>query len=117
MSNQTKTPAENSLTLQQLQHMIQEMFGHKDQQRGIDGTFMWFMEEVGELAGALRSRNLTTAENQENLQGEFADVLAWLVTLANLSGIDLAQAVQTKYMTGCPRCGEDVCQCRLSKKP
>ncbi len=91
--------------------MIQEMFGHKDQQRGIDGTYMWFMEEVGELAGALRGGN------RQELQGEFADVLAWLVTLANLSGIDLTEAVRNKYVTGCPRCGENICTCQLSAKP
>lgn len=97
--------------------MIQEMFGHKDQKRGIDGTYMWFMEEVGELAGALRAFDGADPQKREELQGEFADVLAWLVTLANLSGIDLTQAVRKKYITGCPRCGKDVCQCQLSKKP
>lgn len=91
--------------------MIQDMFGHKDQQRGIDGTYMWFMEEVGELAGALRGGN------GQELQGEFADVLAWLVTLANLSGVDLTEAIRSKYITGCPRCGENICTCQLSAKP
>ncbi len=110
MSKQPPSTPE-PLNLQELQQMIQEMFGHKDQQRGIDGTYMWFMEEVGELAGALRSGN------KQELQGEFADVLAWLVTLANLSGIDLAEAVRKKYITGCPRCGQNVCSCQLSAKP
>ncbi|NMC20734.1 MAG: nucleotide pyrophosphohydrolase, partial [Thermogutta sp.] len=31
------------------------MYYRKDVARGIDGTFMWLMEEVGELAAALRS--------------------------------------------------------------
>ncbi len=111
MPDQHSPSGSSPLNLHQLQQMIQEMFGHKDQQRGIDGTYMWFMEEVGELAGALRSRN------KQELEGEFADVLAWLVTLANLSGIDLTEAVRKKYITGCPRCGEDVCTCQLSAKP
>jgi NTP pyrophosphatase (non-canonical NTP hydrolase) len=104
----TSPPA---LSVRELQQMIQQMFGHKDQQRGIDGTFMWFMEEVGELAGALRARDT------EQLQGEFADVLAWLVTLANLTGIDLQEAISTKYCLGCPRCHEQVCRCQMSAKP
>ncbi|MCA8987385.1 MAG: nucleotide pyrophosphohydrolase [Planctomycetaceae bacterium] len=108
------TPAESSaepLTLSSLQKMIAEMFGHKDAKRGVEGTFMWFMEEVGELAGALR------AESQAELEGEFADVLAWLVTLANLRQVDLAAAIERKYCRGCPRCRQDVCQCHLSAKP
>jgi len=111
MPTQQTPSTSEPLSLQDLQQMIQEMFGHKDQQRGIDGTYMWFMEEVGELASALR------CGKKQELQGEFADVLAWLVTLANLSGIDLTKAVRKKYITGCPRCGENICTCQLSAKP
>lgn len=95
--------------------MIQSMFGHKDQQRGVEGTYMWFMEEVGELAGALRSHQ--HGDQREALEGEFADVLAWLVTLANLTEIDLEAAIRKKYCLGCPRCQQQVCQCHLSAKP
>ena len=51
---------------------------------------MWFIEEVGELATALAS------EDHENKEEEFADVLAWLCTLANISDVDLEKAC-TKY--------------------
>jgi NTP pyrophosphatase (non-canonical NTP hydrolase) len=34
----------------------------------------------------------------ENLAEEFADVLAWLATLANITGIDLTQAIHDKYI-------------------
>jgi len=51
---------------------------------------MWFMEEVGELATALRDG---TAEERSQ---EFADVLAWLVTLANVVNVNLEAAVQAK---------------------
>lgn len=109
MANDNSGPA--PLTVGELQRRIHSMFGHKDQQRGIDGTFMWFMEEVGELAGALRARN------QAELEGEFADVLAWLVTLANLTGIDLEAAIARKYCLGCPRCEQQICECKLTAKP
>ncbi len=111
MTDNAPTESSQDLTVRNLQQMIQAMFGHKDTQRGIDGTFMWFMEEVGELSAALRSRN------PEELKGEFADVLAWLVTLANLTGIDLENAVAEKYCRGCPRCHAVICECHLSKKP
>ena len=67
--------------------------------RGIDGTFMWLVEEIGELAAALREG--TREEQME----EFADVLAWLTTIANVAGVDLTQAVSRKYGSGCPGCG------------
>jgi NTP pyrophosphatase (non-canonical NTP hydrolase) len=72
---------------------------------------MWLMEEVGELAAALREG---TADEQS---AEFADVLAWLTTIANVVGVDLTQAVRRKYGTGCPGCGQFVCTCDSSGKP
>jgi NTP pyrophosphatase (non-canonical NTP hydrolase) len=72
---------------------------------------MWFMEEVGELSGALRGGSA------EELSLEFADVLAWLTTLANLAGVDLERAVQRKYGSGCPGCGRQPCVCARAEKP
>ena len=57
---------------------------------------MWFMQEVGELATALRSGD------REEQMLEFADVLAWLATLANIAGVDLDEAMRIKYGAGCP---------------
>lgn len=102
----------NGISLSQFQSLIRTMFYEKDQSRGIEGTFMWFMEEVGELSSALRENN-----NPENLAEEFADVLAWLATMANVAGVDLAQAVTQKYVQGCPRCHQPICTCDLSRKP
>jgi NTP pyrophosphatase (non-canonical NTP hydrolase) len=99
------------MTLGQLQERIRSLYGAKDGRRGVEGTFMWFMEEVGELSAALRE-----APNP-NLALEFADVLAWLATLANLAGVDLEAAVQAKYGGGCPGCGATPCHCDLAEKP
>ena len=100
------------MTLSQFQRLIRDTFGAKDSRRGIDGTFMWFMEEVGELAAALRGR-----EETEVTAAEFADVLAWLATLANAAGVDLEEAVRSKYGTGCPGCGRVPCICGAEQKP
>ncbi|MBL8793263.1 MAG: nucleotide pyrophosphohydrolase [Planctomycetia bacterium] len=100
-----------ALSLVQLQALIQSTFGDKDRQRGIEGTFMWFMEEVGELSAALRSGT------PQERAAEFADVLAWLATLANVAGVDLETALQAKYGTGCPGCGKVPCACAPSEKP
>ena len=105
------TNPRRSLTLAELQALIETMYSSKDAARGIDGTFMWLIEEVGELAAALREGN------REEQAAEFADVLAWLATIANVAGIDLQQAVLDKYGGGCPGCGQMVCRCDLSEKP
>jgi NTP pyrophosphatase (non-canonical NTP hydrolase) len=100
-----------TLSLPQLQRMIRDTFGEKDHRRGVEGTFMWFMEEVGELAAALRGGN--PKEQAE----EFADVLAWLATMANIVGVDLDAAVQEKYGNGCPGCRQSPCACDQAEKP
>ncbi len=93
------------------QQLIRQMYLEKDVARGIDGTFMWLIEEIGELAAALRDG--TDRERAE----EFADVLAWLTTIANVAGVDLTEAVVSKYGSGCPGCGRYVCSCPDAGKP
>ncbi len=100
------------LTLSELQHLIREMYGAKDAARGVEGTFMWLMEEVGELAAALRD-----GSSHHDLAMEFADVLAWLVTIANVAGVDLDAAIREKYGAGCPGCGKYQCTCSPAEKP
>ena len=99
------------LTIGALQRQIRALYGAKDAARGDAATFLWLAEEFGELATALRSG--TT----EELALEMADVLAWLVTLANLRGIDLEAAVVRKYGKACPGCGDVPCSCDLAEKP
>jgi NTP pyrophosphatase (non-canonical NTP hydrolase) len=99
------------VSLADLQRLIRQMYFEKDAARGVEGTFMWFMAEVGELAEALRN-----GTHEERL-GEFADVLAWLTTMANVVGVDLSEAVSRKYGRGCPGCGQFVCSCASAGKP
>ncbi len=99
------------MTLRELQSLIETMYSRKDEARGVEGTFMWLMEEVGELATALREGT------KEELAAEFADVLAWLATIANVARVDLGQAVRDKYGEGCPGCGQMVCACGAEEKP
>ena len=99
------------MTLDDLQQLIDQMYSRKDEARGVEGTFMWLMEEVGELAAALRE------SSKEEQAKEFADVLAWLATIANVAGINLTEAMQLKYGSGCPGCGRMVCECSDAEKP
>ena len=106
-----RNPQPPSITLAEFQQLIRQMYLKKDVARGIDGTFMWLVEEIGELAAALRDG---TSQQQA---AEFADVLAWLTTIANVSGVDLTEAVVQKYGSGCPGCGHLVCICPDAGKP
>jgi NTP pyrophosphatase (non-canonical NTP hydrolase) len=76
--------------IREFQQLISRKYEKRDRQRGVSRTFLWFIEEVGELATALAS------EDHENTQEEFADVFAWLCTLANICDIDLEDAC-SKY--------------------
>lgn len=111
MDSESGTNRSASVALDDFQQLIKKMYFEKDQARGVDGTFMWLMEEVGELAAALREGS--HADKME----EFADVLAWLATIANVAGVDLSAAVENKYGTGCPGCSQLVCQCPDEGKP
>ncbi len=89
----------------EFQKMIERLYLSKDSARGLGKSFMWFAEEVGELAEALRGGG------KKELESEFADVLAWLSTLASMEGVDLERAAG-KYARGCPVCKETPCACR-----
>ena len=94
MSEQT----ESALTVASFQQHIAERYAKVDRDRGWAKTFPYFIEEVGELATAL-AREAKTPEDRENLEEEFADVMAWLCTLANITDVDLSAAVARKYLT------------------
>jgi len=97
------------VTIGEFQKLMHDLYYEHDSKRGMGGTFMWFMEEVGELSTALREGS------KEEIEGEFADAFAWLTTLANLADIDAEQAVAKKYGTGCPCCNTSPCSC--AQKP
>ena len=87
-----------------LQSTLRATYVDRDAARGRDATFRWLVEEVGELARALRTGD------RENLVHEFGDVLAWLSSVATLEGVDLEEAA-APYGAGCPRCGALPCRC------
>jgi NTP pyrophosphatase (non-canonical NTP hydrolase) len=87
-----------------LQDTIERTYLERDAARGLDGTFRWFVEEVGELARSLRIK-----DRDQSLH-ELGDVLAWLLSVANLAGLSLEEAA-ARYANGCPRCGQIPCAC------
>jgi NTP pyrophosphatase (non-canonical NTP hydrolase) len=88
-----------TMLIADFQQLIRTRYEPTDAARGTPGTFLWFVEEVGELAQALAERERGDG-NQANLESEFADVLAWLTTLANINDVDLTRAISAKYIEG-----------------
>ncbi len=77
--------------IREAQELIRDAYYRRDSKRGLYATFTWLVEEVGELADALLS------ERMESIEEELADVLAWLLSVANLVGVDLEEAFKKKY--------------------
>ena len=92
------------MNLDDFQLLIDVTFGERDRARGVPSSVAWLAEEVGELAQAVRKGS------HEQQVHEFADVLAWLASLANQLGVNLSEASQ-RYANGCPRCSSIPCTC------
>jgi len=78
------------MEISEFQQLIAKEYVKRDRERGTPATFMWFIEEVGELATALANND------QKNKEEEFADVFAWLCTLANINDVNIEKAI-SKY--------------------
>lgn len=92
------------MDLQDFQARMRTLYGERDRERGLARTFAWFTEECGELSRAL------FRGDDEDRRREVGDVLAWLASLADQAGVDLAAAAE-RYADGCPRCGATPCRC------
>lgn len=92
------------MQLGEFQELIRRTYFVRDKARGVDKTFLWFVEEVGELAERVREGT------KEQMEEEVADVLAWLTTVAELKGISLEKAID-RYRNGCPACRSIPCKC------
>ena len=91
--------------IHEFQNMMRRIYFHRDSERGTVGTFNWLVEEVDELREALKEGDKKAIEN------EFADIFAWLASLANVVNIDLEKAAISKYDNRCPKCGLIPCEC------
>jgi NTP pyrophosphatase (non-canonical NTP hydrolase) len=92
------------MELREIQALMRDTYGTGDEARGVDATFRWLTEEVGELARAIR-----TGDDAER-RLELSDVVAWVASLANLLDVDL-EAAMSRYADGCPKCHARPCAC------
>ena len=88
-TNTNHIKVRSAMKISEFQQLIEDIYLDRDSQRGIDRNFVWFTEEVGELAREIRQE----PRNKERLFEEFANVFAWLSTLASLLDIDLDKTV------------------------
>jgi NTP pyrophosphatase (non-canonical NTP hydrolase) len=94
------------MDIREFQEMMKRLYFHRDSARGVAGTYEWLADEVKELGEAMN------ATDKAELRKEFADVIAWLASLANVTGIDLEAAAVEKYDNKCPKCGRLPCECK-----
>ncbi len=93
------------MEISEFQKLVRELYESRDRKRGLEKTTLWLVEEIGELAEAVRKGNVKLARE------EIADVIAWTVSVANLMGIDVEEALKEKYPGKCPRCNSYPCRC------
>jgi NTP pyrophosphatase (non-canonical NTP hydrolase) len=90
----------------EFQEMMRRLYFKRDSERGVNETYNWLVDEVAELGEELKK-----GTDKEATEKEFADVIAWLASLANIMGIDLEKTAINKYNYKCPKCQQSPCQC------
>ena len=72
--------------LRELQRVALGIYGRLEADRAL----VWTVEELGELAQAMRRQ-----EGRARLQEELGQLTAWMLCLANILDLDLAAAVES----------------------
>jgi NTP pyrophosphatase (non-canonical NTP hydrolase) len=96
-----------NMHIHEFQEMMRNIYFSRDSERGTRGTYDWLVDEVRELGEALE------ANDKKALEDEFADVVAWLASLANVVKVDLEKATLNKYSNKCPKCQRSPCRCTI----
>jgi NTP pyrophosphatase (non-canonical NTP hydrolase) len=73
-------------SLRNLQHAALDIYGRLEPDRAL----VWTVEELGELAQAVRR-----GEGRPRLEEELGQLTAWMLCLANILDVDLADAVES----------------------
>lgn len=96
------------MKISDFQTLIKNIYYSRDVKRGINGTFIWLVEELGELARTIKDQEIDKKKASE----EIADVIAWVNSLANLLDINVEEALFDKYPNKCRKCNSLPCRCR-----
>ncbi|MFQ6137277.1 MAG: MazG nucleotide pyrophosphohydrolase domain-containing protein [Candidatus Hydrothermarchaeales archaeon] len=93
------------MEVREFQDLMRKLYYERDLSRGREKTLLWLLEEVGELSEGIRKGDDNAIEE------EIADVIAWTVSLANLYGIDVEGVISEKYPDRCRYCNQMPCAC------
>ena len=96
------------MKISDFQILIKNIYYSRDVDRGINGTFIWLVEELGELARTIKDQEIDKKRASE----EIADVIAWVNSLANLLDINIESALFNKYPNKCGKCNSNPCTCK-----
>lgn len=91
----------------EFQQLMKDLYYERDLKRGKDKTMLWVVEEIGELAEAVKD------DDRPTVAEELADVIAWVTSIANLYNLNLEEILSTKYPGYCPRCENKPCECEM----
>jgi len=95
------------MKISDFQNLLKDLYLQKDLNRGVKSTFIWLIEEIGELATLLNSVDVDKKEVSE----EIADIIAWTISIANILDIDVEKALADKYPNKCKKCSSSPCRC------
>ena len=95
------------MRMSEFQALLKKLYLHKDLNRGIKSTYIWLIEEVGELATLINAKELDKLKISE----ELADIIAWTISVANILNIDIEGAIINKYPNKCKKCNYSPCNC------
>ena len=95
------------MRISEFQALLKKLNIRKDLNRGINSTYIWLIEEIGELATLLNAQEL----DEKKISEELADVIAWTISIANILNIDIEKALDTKYPNKCKKCNFSPCNC------
>ena len=85
----------NHMDLNNVQELVENLYGDMDRERGLPPTVAWLCEEVGELASAIRQYKKTykktglKKERGTDVMMEMGDVFSYLFQLAHMLDVDL----------------------------
>lgn len=95
------------MNISDFQDLIKNLYLHNDIKRGVKSTFIWLVEEIGELSTLINSKSIDKIKVSE----ELADIIAWTISIANILEIDIEKALNNKYPNKCIKCSSSPCKC------
>ena len=93
--------------MSEFQALLKKLYLQKDLNRGIKSTYIWLIEEIGELATLVNAHEL----DKKKISEELADIIAWTISIANILNIDIEKAIVSKYPNKCKKCNSSPCNC------